>query len=338
MIIPTVIPNAYRCDDPLLIRLLGAGVSGSNPVITGTPFPGETLTSTIAGQWTVGGVDQAETGTTYVVKVADIGLPIRCANSNTLTGINSPTIAAFIAASGATVTTAQSNLELYLRQQNLLTSSRFFPEKSAQNAGSGSTLYGWGGLTSNDGTLVNSPSWGSGGISLNGTNQYIEIADFLDSSTLTVFSRVDISGSLSSNGCIASQFETATNDRSWHLSYAHLAGYLNILRSSNGEVSGREIYQNTTDPRGADRCFVAQWVASGGRSLWINKTAQSLSLTTGSAQNNRYNSNLPIRIGCLFITGSPTDFLPATLVAHLFIVGNLTLAQREAITDLINAL
>jgi len=56
------------------------------PVITGTAYPGNTLTSTIAGQWYVnGGAVSGETGSTYVIRLNDIGYTINQTGSNTLT-------------------------------------------------------------------------------------------------------------------------------------------------------------------------------------------------------------------------------------------------------------
>jgi len=55
--------------------------------ISGTAFPGETLTSTAAGQWIVDGSPvPGETGDTYVVRLTDIGKPItQDGASNSLT-------------------------------------------------------------------------------------------------------------------------------------------------------------------------------------------------------------------------------------------------------------
>lgn len=57
------------------------------PVITGTAFPGETLTSTQPGQWQADGAPiSGETGSTYLVRLSDIGKAIRQSRSaNTLT-------------------------------------------------------------------------------------------------------------------------------------------------------------------------------------------------------------------------------------------------------------
>jgi len=62
---------------------LGLERSGRRPSrITGFPFPGEVLTAPAAGQWTADGVPiSGETGTTYTVRVEDIGAVLRCGNS-----------------------------------------------------------------------------------------------------------------------------------------------------------------------------------------------------------------------------------------------------------------
>jgi len=79
-------------------NMLGGGMISSR-IISGTAFPGETLTSTRAGQWTADGVPiSGETGATYVVGLDKIGAVIRCAGSNTLTIWHPNTIPNVIAA------------------------------------------------------------------------------------------------------------------------------------------------------------------------------------------------------------------------------------------------
>ena len=57
----------------------------SIPVISGTPYPYETLTSTVADQWFADDVAiVGETGSTYVVRLQDAGKDIRCGTSNEL--------------------------------------------------------------------------------------------------------------------------------------------------------------------------------------------------------------------------------------------------------------
>src|SRR6056297_2999065 len=68
-----------------------------------------------------------------------------------------PEVQAFAAESGATDLTGLNTLTRYLKQEGLYDNFVIYPMKSAQNAGSGATVYGLGGLNTNDMTLVNSP-------------------------------------------------------------------------------------------------------------------------------------------------------------------------------------
>jgi hypothetical protein len=70
----------------LTYRLGGFVGDGISRTISGFAYPGETLTSTVAGQWFVNNVAVVgETGATYVVNLLDIGKSIRCGSSNALT-------------------------------------------------------------------------------------------------------------------------------------------------------------------------------------------------------------------------------------------------------------
>jgi hypothetical protein len=70
----------------LTYRLGGFVGDGISRTISGFAYPGETLTSTVAGQWFVDGVAVVgETGETYEVNLLDIGKSIRCGSSNALT-------------------------------------------------------------------------------------------------------------------------------------------------------------------------------------------------------------------------------------------------------------
>ena len=82
-------------------------------------------------------------------------------------------VKAFKEESGATSVGGLNNLVRYLKSESLYDNFVIYPMKSAQNAGSGSTVYGLGGLTSNNMTLVNSPTWGSGGVTFaSASSQY----------------------------------------------------------------------------------------------------------------------------------------------------------------------
>jgi len=100
-------------------------------------------------------------------------------------------VLAFAAASGATDLAALDALTRYVKAEELWDNFRAYPMKSTQNAGSGATVYGLGGLTANNMTLVNAPSWGAGGINFAGTTQYGNTAHIPASPDVTVFTRAN---------------------------------------------------------------------------------------------------------------------------------------------------
>lgn len=55
------------------------------PIISGNPYPGETLTSSISGQWYVDDVESGSPSATYTVDVRDIGKSVRCGDSSPVT-------------------------------------------------------------------------------------------------------------------------------------------------------------------------------------------------------------------------------------------------------------
>jgi len=105
-------------------------------------------------------------------------------------------VAAFQKASGATQVGPLLALVDYLKAESLWDYARFFPMKSAQNAGSGSTVYGLGGLTSNNMTLVNSPTWGSDGLTFaRASSQYGNAGDLFNGGDLYAAFEVSITAS-----------------------------------------------------------------------------------------------------------------------------------------------
>lgn len=252
-----------------------------------------------------------------------------------------PDVAAFAAESGATDTAALNTLTEYLKEESLYDNFVIYPMKSAQNAGSGSTVYSLGGKTDNDITLTNSPTWGVSGITFNGTNQYGSVTDFVNSDTLTIFARNEISGTSpgAGNKGIVTQYN-GTTDRAFLLGYNYAASTgTSLLRTPNGTAAAQEAYENEANTlEGSDITAVAQWVDGGGRSLWHDKSAQSLVLFAGSPATAMFNETVPILINAVD-SSSPTGFNSTVTKAVAFHQGGaLSTTQREQITDLINAL
>ena len=249
-------------------------------------------------------------------------------------------VAAFAAESGATDVAGLNNLVKYLKAESIYDNFVIYPMKSAQNAGSGATVYSLGGLTTNDMTLVNSPTWGAGGITTNGTNQYGYVPDFLGSQTRTVFGRTNLTLGMPGTDPILATYGTSTSNRGWILGINVASGTL-LFRSSDGTNGNQEIYNTPdTSAAGTDTCVVGQWIEGGGRSAWHNKTSQSLSLLAGSAQTGVFNTTNPLTFSALLDSDLTTTINTSQLTGIAMAVCNqaITTAQRETITDLINAL
>jgi hypothetical protein len=260
-----------------------------------------------------------------------------------------PETFAFAAASGATDLQPLDNLFRYVIGAGLWSNFRIYPQKSAQNAGSGSTVYGAGGLTANNGTLIGSPTWGAGGITFNTSTQLMRISDFLGTSTLTVWVRRN--GALANGGAAIAQWDAGTNDRSIQFfESTAAAGGTNsqaMLRSADGTnnnaVPGLESFRtgvNETWPT-TDATQVVQWVDGGARFLWVNNTSTAITTATGSAtaQNQRFNTSVDVTQNANLNNNSPGSFLGGEFTALAFLEGpEPTTTQRETITNLINAL
>jgi hypothetical protein len=253
-----------------------------------------------------------------------------------------PLVRSFQIATGATDLLPLNNLITYVRGEGLLSNFRLYPQKSSQNYGTGSTVEGIGSLTSNNMTLVGSPTWGADGIVYNGSSQCGQIVDFLGTATLTVFAAVtQASAALTANEVIIAQFSGSDNERSISLQQAGAVGGdpYRLVRSLNGTPT-QEIY-NTAGSLGSTsaRTIVAQWIDGGGRALWFNNSSISVSLAGGSAQTQKFDSDADIGFAATIDVGTPASFAALTGKAAAFLEGvTPTTTQRETLVDLINAL
>ena len=257
--------------------------------------------------------------------------------------LTDPDIAAFAAESGATDLSGLTNLVEYLKAESLYDNFVIYPMKSAQNAGSGSTLYSLGGLTANNATLINSPTWTSGGLTLNGTNQCGRISDFLGGDLdLAVFARGNFTLDTTGVDTYIAQYDTYLNQRSFQLNQngnITSDGY-SINRSTNGTGANVDALQNQVAPStGSDNCIVAHWPQSStGAGLWLNKTSRSLTAVLPEV-TSKFNATIDVTIGARLNSGTPDFFAAGTYIAAALCEGvALTTTQREAITDYINAL
>jgi hypothetical protein len=94
---------------------------------------------------------------------------------------------AFAAASGATDVAALSAFVKGVKELGLWNDMICWPLRSSQNAGTGTTAYSLGGLGAFDGTLVNGPAWTADGVDFDGSNDRIDLPQFADDKTATLF-------------------------------------------------------------------------------------------------------------------------------------------------------
>jgi len=255
-------------------------------------------------------------------------------------------VAAFQKASDAADVTGIMDLVDYLKGQSLWDYARFYPMKSSQNAGSGSTVYGLGGLTSNNMTLVNSPTWGSDGVTFtSASTQYGNLGDVFDGGAMAVFGRVAFTAEPTLQEALVGVYAGVLNKRSFIVSrLGNVSGDpFRVLVSSTGLSTSdyqSDAYVVSTDME----CIVATVSDSGSVSLYQDKQSRSIPLAGGIALTTAPNdTDLPVYFAASNEDGIGTPAIPADLIANslLFMSGaglSLTTTQRETITDLINAL
>jgi hypothetical protein len=246
-----------------------------------------------------------------------------------------PLTVAYAAASGATDLAGIDKVIRYVRAESLLSNFVMYPMKSAQNAGTGATAYGLGGLTSNEMTLVNGPTWGASGLAFaSASSQYGSIPDFLSGENVTLFHRASAT-STTAGARYFSQWETATPDRSFILDLnAGSTGTIRFVSSDNGANADA----STSTPGGTastDRTIVLSTInATDTYSIWINK---SLLVNGTGARLPLYDTSVNLLINASN-PDSPLGFNDQTVSATAFLTGTVTTTQRKTITDLINAL
>ena len=243
-------------------------------------------------------------------------------------------VQAFKSESGATSLTGLNNLVKYLKGESKYDNFVIYPMKSAQNAGSGSTVYSLGGLTTNNMSLVSLPSWSASGVTFDGVADYGRISNFLSGGiTQTVFHRTAASINNTGIGTLISDWDSGTNERSFYLiKRGDLANDpYEIIRAPNGTSTGA----NGTSyfPQiSTDVCHVLNFKSTF--SYYLNK----VEVATNSTTTSLFNSSSDITVSALLNSNSAGFFGEQTVKASAFCNATLTATQRETITDLINAL
>ena len=100
--------------------------------------------------------------------------------NNSKAGVYDKDAVSYFSRAGVTDATAKSQINAFVKgvkNLGLYNSMVCWPLRSSQNAGTGTTAYSLGGLTTANGTLVNGPTWGADGIVFDGVNDHITLAN-----------------------------------------------------------------------------------------------------------------------------------------------------------------
>jgi hypothetical protein len=248
-------------------------------------------------------------------------------------------VAAFQKSSGATQVGPILALVDYLKTQNLWSASRFYPMKSAQNAGSGSTVYGLGGLTSNNMTLVNSPTWGSDGVTFaSASSQYGNIGTVGGGGSMEFYYRVSFAENTPpANEALGGYYYSGINHRYLQVN-RNTSGALQAVRSTSGTFSAIESTLTTDEVDTQDNQTVVFVLPDGDDvAVFQNKTDLTESIGVAGQQSIAV---LPDDFYFAAVNGgTPLAYSNLSATAFLVIDNSLTTTtQRETITDLINAL
>ena len=135
--------------------------------------------------------------------------------------------AAYFDRAGVTDATAKQQINAFVvgvKALSLFNNMVCWPLRSAQNKGSGTTAYSLGGFGTFNGTLTNMiPTWGTDGITFDGTNDYISTALTSGFSAVSVFG---ISKKDATSQIMAEVFKDDEGaNREWAI-FADLSGYI----------------------------------------------------------------------------------------------------------------
>jgi hypothetical protein len=151
-----------------------------------------------------------------------------------------PDAAAFCARSGASDRAALSAFVRGVKDLGLWESMVCWPLRSTQNAGTGTTAYSLGGLGTFNGSLVGGPSWGTDGLTIDGIDDYVDLAIIpatVGNASLYLAHKPTVDENVNTFGCRSSSppFEGFEAGRRGATS-GNLKGQL-VSRSSSGLVT-----------------------------------------------------------------------------------------------------
>lgn len=252
-----------------------------------------------------------------------------------------PLVAAFAATTGATDLSGLDALIRYVRGEGLIANFRIFPFKAAQNAGSGATVYGIGGLTSNDVSLFSSPTWQSDGIDLDGVGYgRVYLSGFRSWTEGHVWTRLKPSYASATDGGFYTRWWFGSSDE--YLASSTNTAYLSGERYCTYQRAGRTGSSTASWSAGEDFCEVCRF-GTFPSTASVKKNAVAFTMDKTIANQYFYPASISwtaddfIWFATTYL-GSPSPQNLGVVSAYAFCDVGLTSTQEDAITDLINAL
>ena len=190
--------------------------------------------------------------------------------------------AAYFDRAGVTDATAKTQINSFVKgvkDLGLYNNMASWLFRSTQNAGTGTTAYSLGGFGTFNGTLTNGPTWGTDGITFDGTNDYISTALTSGFSAVSVFGISKKDATSQTMGEIFKDDEGA--NREWAI-FAELSGLMQgrLWNPSFTQIGGPAV---TTDFRLS--CLRgSSTVAKFRKNNGSDNTVTTGTLTQGSAQ------------------------------------------------------
>jgi hypothetical protein len=212
---------------------------------------------------------------------------------------------AYIGKVAITDVTAQNQINdfvLGIKNLGLYNNMVAWPLRSTQNKGSGIIAYSLGGFGVYDGTLTNGPTWGTSGITFDGTN------DFISTTLTTGFSEFSVF-SIATQGPTASTWEFTKSATSVNRDF-RLFQQSGALRFSVTNSGGFATVIGPTFTAGVIRAFIARASSS------VNKIRKDNGSDTTGAVGTLTQSSQAVRIGGLgdAVTGTFDGTIHATIV------------------------
>jgi hypothetical protein len=256
-----------------------------------------------------------------------------------------PLTVAYAELSGATDLAGIDAVIRYVRAESLLSNFVMYPMKSAQNAGTGATAYGLGGLTSNEMTLTNGPTWGASGLAFSsGSSQYGEIVipGFYSITELTVFVRTSPVNASVADTSKSTVVYAGITSNSWWSGNATGTTSGETISAGVNNANRRVGSSLLTWSAGEDHTYVYN-AHSTGANWWKNKSSIATDKTANVGDMSPSSATYATDEKVVFSAGRSNAttyalFCNQTSHALAFLTGTVTTTQRETITDFINAL